>query len=47
MTRHAGAGDGPPARNPLRSEHAAFRVLLWVAGVALVVIALALLVQGL
>ncbi len=38
---------GARSRNPLRSEDAAFRVLLWVAGAALVVIALALLVQAL
>ncbi len=36
-----------PSRNPLRSEDAAFRVLLWVAGAALAVIAVALLVQAL
>jgi hypothetical protein len=36
-----------PSRNPLKSEDAAFRMLLWVAGVALVVIAIALLVQAL
>jgi hypothetical protein len=33
-------------RNPLKSEDAAFRLLLVVAGVAAVVIALALLVQA-
>ena len=38
---------GAPSRNPLRSEDAAFRVLLWVAGAALAVIALALLLQAL
>jgi hypothetical protein len=41
------APSGAPSRNPLRSEDAAFRVLLWVAGVALAVIALALLLQAL
>jgi len=38
---------GAPSRNPLRSEDAAFRVLLRVAAAALVVIVLALLVQAL
>ena len=38
---------GARSRNPLRSEDAAFRVLLWVAGVALAIIALALLLQAL
>jgi hypothetical protein len=32
--------------NPLRSEDAAFRVLLWVVAVAVVVIAVALLVRA-
>jgi hypothetical protein len=38
---------GARSRNPLRSEDAAFRVLLWVAAAALAVIALALLLQAL
>ena len=46
MTERPGAGAGRRTRNPLRSEDAAFRVLLWVAGAALVVIALALLLQA-
>ena len=46
MTERPGADTGRPTRNPLRSEDAAFRVLLWVAGAALVVIALALLLQA-
>jgi len=38
---------GRPSRNPLRSEDAAFRVLLWVAAAALAVIAVALALQAL
>jgi len=38
---------GGASRNPLRSEDAAFRLLLRVAGAALAVIALALLLQAL
>jgi hypothetical protein len=34
-----------PTRNPLRTEDAAFRMLLWVAGVAAFVIAIALIVR--
>ncbi len=51
MTRRPGAGADPgtgsPSRNPLRSEDAAFRVLLWVAGIALVIIAVVLLARAL
>ena len=32
----------PPSRNPLRSEAAAFRLLLWVAAIAAVVIVVVL-----
>ena len=32
----------PPNRNPLRSEAAAFRLLLWVAAIAAVVIVVVL-----
>ena len=32
----------PPSRNPLRSEDAAFRLLLWVAAIAAVVIVVVL-----
>ena len=47
MTERPPAPAGAPSRNPLRSEDAAFRVLLWVAGVALAIIAVALLLQAL
>ena len=47
MSERPPAPAGAPTRNPLRSEDAAFRVLLWVAAVALAVIALALLLQAL
>ncbi len=47
MSGRPPGGPRAPSRNPLRSEDAAFRVLLWVAGAALAVIAVALLVQAL
>ena len=47
MSRRPPAPASAPSRNPLRSEDAAFRVLLWVAAVALAIIAVALLLQAL